>query len=138
MNDRAPSPPQEQRPHRNHRLLRGVNALGAGVSAGFAVTGLTRPGFVHGTTTDQPEARFWAASSAVRGWVIAGAVLYAVLGGEGARRHAPTALNIAGLVQLGDSVLGVWQRKPDMTFAPALLAAIHLLSARHLRDASIT
>jgi len=47
-------------------------------------------------------------------------------------RAAPELLAVAGLVQLGDSALGVWQRKPDMTLAPAVMGVLHLASARWL------
>ncbi len=39
---------------------------------------------------------------------------------------------MAGLVQHGDSALGVQQRKPDMTLAPAVMGVLHLASARWL------
>jgi hypothetical protein len=76
-----------------------------------------------------PPAQFWAASSAVRTWAVT-VPLLAALAQQG--RPAPQLLVVAGLIQLGDSALGAWQRKPDMTVAPALMGLIHLSSARVL------
>jgi hypothetical protein len=47
-------------------------------------------------------------------------------------RPSPRLLTIAGLVQLGDSVLGIRQRNPRMTLAPAAMGLIHLASTRVL------
>lgn len=108
-----------------HSLLV-LNAVGATVSAAFAVRGLLHPEYVQPTQTTNSVASFWAASSAVRSWAVA---IPLVGGSIVAGRGAPQLLVVAGLVQLGDSALGMWQHKPDMTVAPAVLGLVHLASA---------
>lgn len=106
-----------------------LNALGAGASLGFAVRGLLRPAYVQPSSGSTPLAAFWAASSAVR----TACVTVPLLGSMLLRgRVSPELLAVAGSVQLGDAALGVWQRKPDMAMAPALMGLVHLASARHL------
>jgi len=46
---------------------------------------------------------------------------------------SPELLTVAGLVQLGDSALGIRQRNASMTLAPAAMGLVHLASARVLR-----
>jgi len=111
------------------RALVLVNAAGAVAAGVFAGIGAARPSSVHGGTTSSPPADFWAASSAVRTWAVT-VPLLAGLAQQG--RPAPQLLVVAGLIQLGDSALGAWQRKPDMTVAPAVMGLIHLASARVL------
>ncbi|MDQ2811633.1 MAG: hypothetical protein M3Z75_07070 [Actinomycetota bacterium] len=48
------------------------------------------------------------------------------------RRLSPELLTVAGLVQLGDSALGIRQHNPRMTLAPALMGIVHLATARRL------
>ena len=106
-----------------------VNTLGATAASAFAIRGLTRPEYVQPGSPTHPITRFWAASSAVR------TVAFTIpLLGQAAttRRLEPQLLTVAGLVQLGDSALGIWQRKADMALAPALMGIVHLASARHL------
>lgn len=53
----------------------------------------------------------------------------------GAARDVPPAPELsaaAGLVQLGDAGLGVWQRNLPMAVLPAVLGVFHLASARLL------
>jgi hypothetical protein len=106
-----------------------LNAVGATVSAAFAARGVIRPEYVQPAQVGSPLTSFWAASSAVRSWAIAVPLIgsLAVAG-----RAAPPLLAVAGLAQLGDSALGIWQRKPDMTVAPAAIGLVHLASARLL------
>ena len=111
------------------RTLLTVNAVGAAASFGFAVRGLHRPAYVQPLQDASPLASFWAASSAVRTTAITASVLGSALLRE---RAAPEMLTVAGLVQLGDSALGAWQRKPDMTLVPAVMGLVHLVSARWL------
>jgi hypothetical protein len=117
------------------RLLIGaVNVVGAVAAAAFAAGGLARPGYVHPGSASTPNTRFWAASSAVRMWAVAVPLVVDVIADRQAKRHL---LVVAGLVQLGDSALGLWQRKAAMTVAPAIMGVVHFASARCLRLAEI-
>ena len=114
------------------RLLIVVNAAGAVAAAAFAARGLTRPGYVRPGSVSTSTTRFWAASSAVRTWAVTGPLLANVIAG---RRPPRDLLTVAGLIQLGDSVLGLWQRKTAMAVAPAVMGTIHLASAHWLTGA---
>ncbi len=119
-------------PLRGERALLAVNGIGVAAAAIFAARGLAHPDYIlpggalPGASRASPT-RFWAASSAIRTWAIAAALL------TGLTRPGPLPgrlLAVAGLVQLGDAGLGLWQRKPGMTLAPAAMGLIHLASAR--------
>ena len=103
-----------------------VNAAGAMAAAVFAAAGIVRA--VHARTDDHPRSPslFWAASSAVRTWAVTGPLLAAI---TARRPPAPHLLVAAGLVQLGDSAIGLWQRNLSMTVAPAAMGLIHLGTA---------
>lgn len=113
---------------RTRQVVLVVNAAGAVASAAFAARGVRRPDYVRPGEVPGPLTEFWAASSAVRTWALAGTLLAGLTTG----RQAPALLTVAGLVQLGDSGLGVWQRKADMAVAPAVMGLVHLASARLL------
>lgn len=115
---------------RGRTALVALNGAGVVVAAVFAARGAARPASVSPGAPVTPAARFWAESSAVRTWALA-APLAATLT-RPAARSAPGLLVVAGLVQLGDAVLGVRQRNPAMTAAPAVMGLVHLLSARVL------
>jgi len=55
-------------------------------------------------------------------------------------RHAPSPQLVAaaGMVQLGDAVLGLRQRNVFMSVAPAVMGVIHLVTARALSRSSGT
>lgn len=106
-----------------------LNAVGASTSLVFSVVGLGRPRYVQPTSVSGPLAQFWAASSAVRTWAVTGPLLAAFARG---RQPAPQLLVVAGLVQVFDAGLGVWQRNPRMTVLPAVMGVVHLVSARAL------
>ncbi len=95
----------------------------------FAATGLARPGYVQSGSSSSSLAGFWAASSAVRTWAITAPLLAGIIRGG---RPAPQLLAVAGLVQLGDAALGVWQRNARMAAFPAAMGLVHLGSARLL------
>jgi len=127
----GPAPgPATIRSEANPALL-AVNGVGIAVAAISAARGLARPGYIlpGGALpggSKEPLTQFWAASSAVRTWAVAAALL------TGLTRPGPLPgqlLAVAGLVQLGDAGLGLWQRKPDMTLVPAAMGLIHLASA---------
>lgn len=108
-----------------------LNGVGIAVAAAFASRGVQRPGYVDPAQPVTRLAEFWTESSAVRTWALAGPLAVAL-----SRERAPSRsglLLVAGLVQCGDAVLGVRQRNPAMTIAPAIMGAVHLLSARVLR-----
>ncbi len=105
--------------------------MGVVAAAAFAAVGLRRPGYVVPAERVTPLAQFWAESSAVRTLALAGPLLIALTRpASGARSEM---LVVAGLVQLGDAALGLRQRNSAMTMAPAIMGAVHLVSARVLR-----
>ena len=112
---------------RGRRALLAANAAGVGAAAVFAGVGIARPTFVESGSDPTPPTGFWAASSAVRTWAVAVPLLV------GLAREAgpdPALLVVAGWIQIGDSALGLHRRDPRMTIAPAVMGAVHLLSAR--------
>ncbi len=115
--------------HQIRGVLLAANAVGASASAVFALVGLVRPGYVQPGSPVTPVAKFWAASSAVRTWAVTGPLLVGMTRGE---RPAPHLLLAAGMVQLMDAGLGVWQRNPPMAVLPAAMGLVHLASARVL------
>ncbi len=114
---------------RNRKAVVAVNAVGAGAAATFAATGLARPGYVQSGSSSSSLTAFWAASSAARTWAISAPLLAGIIRGG---RPVPELLTVAGLVQLGDAALGVWQRNAGMAVFPAAMGLVHLGSARLL------
>ncbi len=106
-----------------------ANGVGAAAAAVFAAVGLARPGYVEADSSSSSVSEFWAASSALRTWAITVPLLVELVR---KRRLTPQLLLAAGLVQVGDSVLGIRQRNPSMIVAPAAMSLIHLASARAL------
>lgn len=105
-----------------------ANAAGMLGSSVFAGVGLARPAYAAEGQPVTPLVRFWAASSAVRTFAVGGPLLVAL-----ARRTddaASALLTVAGLVQLGDAAIGVWQRNRGMTVVPAVVGVAHLATAR--------
>lgn len=109
--------------------LTAANAAGIVTAVAFAVTGAARPNYIDDQAVSTPLADFWATSSAVRTCAIATPILLSLTRG---RQPSAEMLTLAGLAQLGDSALGVWQRNPRMAIAPALMGLTHLFSARLL------
>lgn len=70
-----------------------------------------------------------AASSAVR---TCGFTAPLLVGFARGGRPAPQLLVAAGIVQLMDAGLGLWQRNPPMAVLPAAMGLVHLASARIL------
>ena len=112
---------------RNATLV--VNGLGIAAAAAFATIGLARPDYARPTASASSLTRFWSAASAVRTWSLAAPLLLALVRD---RHAAPELLTVAGLVQLGDAGLGIWQRDPRMAVFPAAMGLVHLRSARLL------
>lgn len=110
-------------------MLIAVNVAGTAAATAFAAFGAARPGYIDREEGPHSPAGFWAASSAVRTWAIT-IPLLAALVRQG--RLSPELLAVAGLVQLGDSALGIRQHNPRMTLGPALMGVIHLVTARRL------
>ncbi len=119
--------PVDHRGDGTSRAILLANGAGAAAAAVFAAVGLVNPGYVDTADRPGPLTRFWAASSAVRTWSITAPLLVAV---ATRARPSPHLLATAGLVQLGDSALGIWQRNPRMALAPAIMGAVHLASSR--------
>ncbi len=107
-----------------------ANGLGAVAAAAFAAVGVRQPGYVDSAERVTPLAEFWTASSAVRTWALAGPLVFALTRPDSGSRSG--LLLAAGLVQCGDAALGVRKRNPGMTVAPAIMGAVHLVSARVL------
>ncbi len=116
---------------RTEHVVRGANIAGATAAAVFAGIGVARPNRVHPGSSRNPLADFWAASSAVRTWAIAASLLVGMTHG---RKPAPELLAVAGLVQLGDAVLGWWQGNVSMAVLPTAMGLVHLESARRLGE----
>ena len=114
-------------------MLIAVNAAGAAAAAAFAALGAARPGYIDPEKGPNSTAGFWAASSAVRTWAITIPLLAALIR---QRRPGPELLMVAGLVQLGDSALGIRQHNPRMTLAPGLMGIVHLATAHRLAHSS--
>lgn len=106
-----------------------LNAAGAAAAPAFAAVGAARPDYIDREKGLNSPAGFWAASSAVRTWAITIPLLAALVR---QRRLSPELLTVAGLIQLGDSALGIRQHNPRMTLAPALMGIVHLATARRL------
>ncbi len=106
-----------------------TNAVGAAAAAAFAATGLARPNYVQPDWSSNSLTAFWAASSAVRTWAITAPLLTEIIRPG---RPAPQLLTAAGLVQLGDAALGVWQHNASMAVLSAAMGLVHLGSARLL------
>jgi hypothetical protein len=107
---------------RSRAALLVLNGAGALIATGFAAAGLARPSIA------EPQSG-GAASSAVRTFAITGPLLTSLLTHRG---PSPQILTAAGIVQLGDAALGLRQRNTFMTLAPAVMGAIHLITARAL------
>ncbi len=116
---------------RSECVVRGANIAGATAAAVFAGIGLARPNHVLPGSSRSPLVDFWAASSAVRTWAIAVPLLVGMRHG---RKPAPELLAVAGLVQLGDAALGLWQRNASMAVLPTAMGIVHLESARRLGE----
>ncbi len=117
-------------PSRVRTVLLVVNGLGVVAAAVFAAAGVRRPGYVVTGEQATPLAHFWATSSAVRTWALAGTLIPALARSDS--RDRSVLLVTAGLVQLGDAALGVGQHDPAMTTGPVIMGVVHLLSARAL------
>lgn len=129
--DRAVTYSKNESRVRSRSTLLALNGAGATAAAIFAAVGLIQPSYVEAGASSTPTSLtgFWAASSAVRTW----AVTIPLLGGLALTgRPAPQLLTVAGLVQLGDSALGIRQRNLAMTLAPGAMGLLHLASARVL------
>lgn len=106
-----------------------ANAVGAAAAALFAGLGLARPSYMQSGSSSSSLTQFWAASSAIRTVGITAPLLAGIIRGG---HPAPQLLEVAGLVQLGDAALGVWQRNPRMAVLPTGMGLLHLASARLL------
>ncbi|MGI3783429.1 MAG: hypothetical protein ACRYG2_21915 [Janthinobacterium lividum] len=118
-------------PPRVRAILLVLNGAGALIATGFAGAGLARPSIADPRSASETNVvtRFWAASSAIRTWAVAVPLLASLPTQRGPSPHIITA---AGIVQLGDAALGLRQRNILMTLAPAVMGAIHLVTARAL------
>lgn len=113
-------------------LARATNGLGIAAAAVFAGAGVARPNYSKPPASAKSLIAFWSASSAVRTWALTLGYLTPLARGE---RPSSDLLRVAGLVQLGDSALGIWQRNPRMAVFPALMGLVHLRCARSLMTA---
>ncbi len=108
-----------------------VNGVGALLAAGFAGAGVARPvnrrAEVHCKT--QHARRVLIGQLRHPDVAITGPFLITLLTG----RPSTQLVTAAGIVQLGDAVLGFRQRNTAMTIAPAAMGVVHLITARVLR-----
>jgi hypothetical protein len=105
-----------------------ANGLASLFSAGSAVAGVLRPGLA--LTGGEPVTggvRFYAGAYGVRA-VPLGLVTVLLLA-TGNHAALVPVLAVAGLAQVGDSVLGVRQRITGMAVGGGLFAVLHLATA---------
>lgn len=69
----------------------------------------------------------------MRTWAVTGPLLVGMARGG---RPAPQLLLAAGLIQVMDAGLGVWQRNPPMAVLPAAMGLVHLGTAAILTTAT--
>ena len=114
------------RSNRTAKALRVLNGTGLVVASGFAAVGTIRPAMARGGTSPESSTEFWAGSSGVRTFAITLPLLASLVRG----RPDSGLLVAAGLVQVGDAVLGLRERNAAMALLPALMGAVHLITAR--------
>ncbi|MFF2199663.1 hypothetical protein [Streptomyces sp. NPDC058145] len=109
-------------------ILIAANSLASLTSAGFCIAGMIRPGLalpkgmaVNGGT------HLYANAYGARAIPLACVTL--ALFAMGNRSTVAPVLVVAGLAQIGDSVIGVQQRNRGVTVSAGLLGALHLASA---------
>ncbi|WP_051021289.1 hypothetical protein [Nocardia araoensis] len=110
--------------------LAALNAAVALVTVGFAVTGVVAPTALARTAV-VASTRYYAAMYAARAVPVGGAVVVGVF------LSIPNGawialLAVAGACQVGDAVIGLWQRNPGQVAGSVLVGAIHLASMAHL------
>jgi hypothetical protein len=109
-------------------VLLGVNAVAALVSSGSALAGMLRPGLALASgEAVTGGVRFYASAYALRAAPLG--LLTAALIAAGDRPALVPVLAVAGLVQVGDSMLGARRRHLGMAFGAGLFAALHLAAA---------
>lgn len=91
----------------------------------FSAAALGRPALVQSGGRNRPLPRVLAAAAAGRTWAVTAPLIVGIL-----RRRPPSRqlLIAAGLFQLGDATINVWQRSPRAA-APGVMSALHLVSA---------
>lgn len=129
----SPTGPGGDRRVRPPRAVLRLNGVGLAAAVGFAAVGALRPGHVSRRSRVDALSRFWAASSLVRTLGLAAPAVGPLLRG---RAVPPRLLVTVGIVQLGDSVLGVRRGDPAMAVAPAAMGTVHLLTALILSRAA--
>jgi membrane associated rhomboid family serine protease len=115
--------------------LVGLNVASAVISAVFGVLALVDPSANPGVSGAlSRDATFYAAMYGVRAVLIAAAVCWLALADRrtGPRRLIPV-LALAGVVQVGDAVIGTVAHVPGMVAGATVAAVIHLGSTALLR-----
>jgi hypothetical protein len=121
--------------HEVKTWLVALNAASAVISAVFGVIALVDPSANPGASDAlSHDARFYAAMYGVRAVPIAAAVCWLALADRhtGPRRLIPV-LALAGVVQVGDAIVGTVAHVPGMAVGATVAAVIHLGSAALLR-----
>ncbi|NUS92289.1 MAG: hypothetical protein HOQ36_07710 [Nocardia sp.] len=113
--------------------VRIVNAAAAIAAMGFAIVASIDPAAVLPAADPTPGTEMYAWAYAVRA-VPLGVVLLVALFGKNERVLLPL-LATAGVVQLGDILIGADRHLVGMMIGGALGAAIHLTTAAHLMAA---
>ena len=109
-------------------VLIAANGLASLASAGSCIAGMTRPGLalpkgmaVNGGT------HLYANAYGSRALPLAAVTLALLAMGD--RSTVAPVLAVAGLAQIGDSVIGVQQRNKGMAIGAGLFGVLHLASA---------
>jgi hypothetical protein len=108
-----------------------INVVSAVISAVFGVLALVDPSANPGATgVPSRDATFYAAMYGVRAVLIAAAVCWLALADRrtGPHRLIPV-IALAGIVQVGDAVIGTVAHNPSMVAGAIVGAVIHLGSA---------
>ncbi|MGW4091407.1 hypothetical protein [Nocardia sp. NPDC004750] len=110
--------------------LAALNAAVAVVTVGFAVTGIAAPTAL-ARSAAVASTRYYAAMYAARAVPVGGAVVVGVF--LSISNGAWIALlAVAGACQVGDAVIGLWQRNLGQVAGSVLVGATHLASMAHL------
>ena len=116
------------------RSVVALNVAGLAVSAVFTVRGLRRPETAVPDGGAPEAADFWSEFAAARTLPLTGLLAVQLLRSNSSTA-LPALLAVAGVAQLGDAVIGARRSNRPMTIAPALMGAVHLVSARRALNA---
>ncbi|MGW6919245.1 hypothetical protein ACWGB8_36335 [Kitasatospora sp. NPDC054939] len=121
-----------RRPSGLSRSLVVANALGALLSVGSCLAGLVDPGLAlpRGSAITS-GVHVYAGAYAARALPLGVALIHQLLASRTKRGLLPL-LVVAGVVQIGDAVIGLTVQNPGMTLGAGALAVLHLASAARI------